>query len=301
MNPSFTALTTAFKQYLQTLGFAATTCYDYPLFIKSFLQYLQQKNITHIAQLTTKHIYDYYFFIETKRSDRTKQTFSTAHLNRIYGAIDKFLEFLHHNGLQTAPPPLKHTTEHIRKKPLQVLTADEVQQLYNAVPLTFSRFGFAYREPRQAAVKLMLNLCYGCGLRKTEALNLKISDINFEQKIIHLKQGKNYKDRLIPMTKTVYEGLQDFIYNHHKSFTTRKNYLYPFGDKAIPEALQMLVMQCNQTIKDKNPTLHTLRHSIATHLLQNGMTIENIAKFLGHSTLESTKLYTHIINEYNAK
>jgi integrase/recombinase XerD len=298
MNPSFTAITNAFKNYLQTLGFAATTCYDYPLFITTFLKHLQQKNITHITQLTTKHIYDYYFFIETKRSDRTKQTFSTSHLNRIYGAIDKFLEFLHHNGLQTAPPPLKYTTEHIRKKPLQVLTADEVQQLYNAVPLTFSRFTFAYREQRQAVLKMVLDLCYGCGLRRSEALFLKISDINFEQKIIHLKQGKNYKDRLIPMSKKVYEGLQDFIYNHHRSFKMRTNYLYPFTDKAMEEVLQMLVSCCgDEVIKNKNPTLHTLRHSIATHLLQNGMTIENIAKFLGHSTLESTKLYTHIITE----
>jgi integrase/recombinase XerD len=297
MNPSYTVLTAAFKQYLQTLGFAASSCYDYPLFITAFLKYLQQKNITHITQLTIKHIYDYYFFIETKRSERTGQTFGTAHLNRIYGAIDKFLEFLHHSGTQGAPPPLKHTTAHLRKKPLQVLTAEEVQQLYNAVPLTFSDFSFALREPRQAAVKLMLNLCYGCGLRRTEAINLQVQDVNFEQKIIHLKQGKNYKDRLIPMSKKVYEGLQDYVYNHHRSFTRRKNYLYPFCGAALAEALQMLTLQCSQTIKDKKPTLHTLRHSIATHLLQNGMAVENIAKFLGHGSLESTKLYTHILAE----
>jgi integrase/recombinase XerD len=297
MNPSYIALTAAFKNYLQTLGFAATTCYDYPLFITTFLKYLQQKNITHITQLTTKHIYDYYFFIEQKRSERTKQTFSTAHLNRIYGATDKFLEFLHHNGMQAAPSPLKHTTERIRKKQLQVLTAGEVQQLYNAIPLTFNDFTFALREQRQAVLKLVLDLCYGCGLRRTEALFLKTTDINFEQKIIHLKQGKNYKDRLIPMSKKVDEGLQDFIYNHHKSFTRRSEYVYPFGNGAIPEALQMLTLQCSQAIQNKKPSLHTLRHSIATHLLQNGMTIESIAKFLGHSTLESTKIYTHIITE----
>jgi len=54
----------------------------------------------------------------------------------------------------------------------------------------------------------------------------------------------------------------------------------------------------NESLKEKNLCLHTLRHSIATHLLQNGMNIENIARFLGHSTLESTQIYTHIINEY---
>lgn len=295
MNTSFTALTAAFKSYLQTLGFAASTCYDYPLFIKDLLQHLTQKNITHITQLTTKHIVDYYAFLEGKRSERTKQTFSTAHLNRIYGATDKFLEFLHQQGLQTAPMPLKHTLEKVRKKPLQVLTTQEVQQLYEAIPCTFTYFSFALRAPRQAAAKLALDLCYGCALRKTEAVSLKISDINFEQKTIHLKQGKGYKDRLIPMSKKIYDSLQNYIYNHHRYFTRRTQYVYPFGGKALEEALQMLVMQCDEQIQNKKPTLHTLRHSIATHLLQNGMSIEHIARFLGHSSLESTKIYTHII------
>jgi integrase/recombinase XerD len=297
MNTAYTALTAAFKNYLQTLGFADTTCYDYPLFIAAFLKYLEQKNITHIAQLATKNIFEYYAYLDNKRSDRTKQTLSTAHLNRIYGAIDKFLEFLHHQGLQTAPMPLKHTIEHKRKKPLQVLTTEEVQQLYEAVPKIFTDFSFALREPRQAAAKLALNLCYGCGLRRTEAINLKVSDINFEQKIIHIKQGKNYKDRLIPMSKKIYDSLQEYVYNHHRYFTRRKEFVYPFCGAALAEALQMLTVQCSEAIQNKKSTLHTLRHSIATHLLQNGMSIENIARFLGHSTLESTKIYTHIINE----
>lgn len=297
MNTSYTALTKVFAQYLKTLGFADTTCYDYPLFIKAFLHYAEQKNITAINQLTTKHIFDYFAYLDCKRSDRTKQTLSTAHLNRIYGAIDKFLEFLHHTGAQATPPPTRHSIERIRKKPLQVLTMDEVQQLYIAVPLTFNEFAFAQREPRQAILKLVLDLCYGCGLRRTEAVFLKVSDINFEQKIIHLKQGKGYKDRFLPMSKKVYEGLQDFIYNHHRFFKKRSIYLYPFGGSAMINGLQMLLLHCHETIQQKKPTLHTLRHSIATHLLQNGMTIENIARFLGHSTLESTKIYTHIVSE----
>jgi integrase/recombinase XerD len=297
MNTAYTALIAAFKNYLQTLGFAASTCYDYPLFIAGFFKYLETKNICDIKLLTTKIIFDYYAYLDNKRSERTKQTLSTAHLKRIYGAIDKFLEFLHHQGLQTTPPPLKYTIEHIRKKPLQVLTADEVQQLYNAVPLTFADFNFEIREQRQAVLKMALHLCYGCGLRRTEALFLKTTDINFEQKTIHVKQGKNYKDRLIPMSKKVYEGLRDYIYNHHRYFTKRKEYVYPFGTAALAEALQMLVLNSSEAIQQKKPSLHTLRHSIATHLLQNGMNIENIARFLGHSTLESTKIYTHILTE----
>jgi len=301
MNASYKAIIQAYTQYLQTLGFAATTCYDFTRFIFYFLQYAEQKGIYEIKRITAKTVHDYFAYAEQRRSERTKQTLSTAHLNRIFLALDKFLEFLHYQGLHNAPSPLKYQIDDSRKKPIQVLTTAEVQTLYNTVPLTlfYPRMGFAIREPRQMAVKLMLDLCYGCGMRRSEALNLKLTDINFEQRTIHIKQGKNYKDRIVPMSKKVYEGIQIFAYQYRRSFPAhRSSYLYPFGSAALAEALEMLVKNCNdEKIKSKKPSLHTLRHSIATHLLQNGMNIENIALFLGHSTLESTKIYTHIVND----
>lgn len=299
MNNSYNALINAYTEYLQTLGFAATTVYDFPRFVADFLLWLEQKGISRINQLTTKTVFAYFTHLEHARGKRTKQTFSTSHLNRNFFAVDKFLEFLHHNGLDTAPPPTRYLLERSRKKPLQFLTPDEIQTLYNTIPFTFPDLTFAIREARHKAVKLMLDLCYGCGLRRSEALNLKISDVNFEQRVIHVKQGKNYKDRFVPMSKKVYEGIQLFVYQYRRAYPShRPAYLYPFGSAAIAEALEMLVNNCNdETIKAKKPSLHTLRHSIATHLLQNGMTIENIARFLGHSTLESTKIYTHIVNE----
>lgn len=298
MNKSFKAITEAYTEYLQTLGFAASTVYDFPRFIADFLKWLEQKGINQVNQISTKLVFDYFAYLERARGKRTKQTFSTAHLKRIFLAVDKFLEFLHFNGLDNAPPPTRYTIAHCRKKPIQVLTPQEIQTLYNALPYTFPDLTFATREPRQMAAKLALDLCYGCGLRRTEALNLKLNDINFEQKIIHVKQGKNYKDRIIPMSRKIYENLQTFIYQYRRCFTKRPEYLYPFGSGALAEALDFLVKNCNdEKIKSKKPSLHTLRHSIATHLLQNGMNIENIARFLGHSTLESTKIYTHILNE----
>jgi len=146
----------------------------------------------------------------------------------------------------------------------------------------------------------MLDLCYGCGLRRSEALNVKVDDVNFDRKIIHVRQGKNYKDRFVPMSQKVYDGVKLFVYQYHRCFNKRKGYIYPFGADALAEALEMLVKQSDcESIKEKQPTLHTLRHSIATHLLQNGMNIEHIARFLGHSSLETTQLYTHISNEHD--
>jgi len=251
-----------------------------------------------INRITTQTVFDYYRYLEQKRGERTKQTLSSSHLNRNFLAIDKLLEFLQQMGVSTAPNPTKYLLESHRIKPLQVLTTEEIQTLYKAVPLTFSEYTFAVRETRQMTAKLMLDLCYGCGLRRSEATNLKIKDVDFDKKILHVRQGKNYKDRLIPMSKKVAENIQTYLYQYRRNITKRPEYLYPFGSNAIAQALHFLVAQTgNETLKAKKPSLHTLRHSIATHLLQNGMDIERIAQFLGHSTLESTQIYTHILNE----
>jgi len=302
MNANYTAINAAFEQYLQTLGFAASTCADFPHLISKFLRYAEQKNISQINHITTKTVWGYFSHLERAKGERTGETFSSSYLNRIFGAIDKFFEFLHQIGLESAPLPPHYTVEHIAKKPLQILTNEEVQILYNTVPLTFSYMTPTQQAARQMAVKLTLDLCYGCGLRRAEALNVKVGDVDFDRKIIHIRQGKNYKDRFVPMSQKVYEGIQIFMYQHRRYFNQlkqRAGYLYPFGGGAIPYALKMLIEKSgNDSIKDKNPSLHTLRHSIATHLLQNGMAVENIARFLGHSSLESTQIYTHIINEY---
>jgi len=298
MKNNYKIIITAYKEWLQTLGFATSTVYDYPLFIKHFFTYLTQNNIHQIRFITTKIVVDYFTYLEQKTGERTKQTFSTSHLNRNFLAIDKLLEFLHQMGATNTPPPIKYSLQNSRKKPLQILTKNEVEELYKTVPLTFNEFTFAKREARQMALKLVLDLCYGCGLRKTEALNLKSVDVLFNKQIIHVKQGKNYKDRYVPINEKLLKSIENFRYNYRRELNTnRTEYLYPFKQQAIANTLTLLLAQTsNTTLKSKKPTLHTLRHSIATHLLQNGMSIENIALFLGHSTLESTKLYTHFLN-----
>lgn len=299
LNKNYKTLVDAYAQYLQSLGFASTTVYNYPRFIITFLHYLQNKNITHIKQLATTHIYTYYNYLEQATGKRTNKAFSTSHLNAQFLAIDKFLEFLQHIGTTNAPTPTNYGIEHKATKTIVVLTTEQIQTLYNTIPLLFTNKNIAKKEAYQACTSVVLNLCYGCGLRRAEALNLKIQHINFDTKTIHVVQGKNYKDRLVPMSEGVYKALQNFIYQHRNYFKTkRSHYVYPFKTKKISETLILLVKNSNdKTIQQLNPTLHSLRHSIATHLLHKGMNIDNIARFLGHSTLQSTQIYTHFNNE----
>ena len=126
--------------------------------------------------------------------------------------------------------------------------------------------------------------------------NLQIQDIDFDKKTIFVRQGKGSKDRIVPMSEGVYKEVQNYIYNFRHRLKLNHNRLFIYNAQAQFLRLKHLQKICkDENIKAKRITLHSLRHSIATHLLENGMKIENIALFLGHSDLDSTQIYTHFV------
>ncbi len=283
-----------YKTYLQTLNFASSTVRDYPNFVREFLLFSEEKGQSNLQQLTLAFTKQYFSYLETRPHKRNvNDTLSISYLNSNFLAIDKFFEFLHQVGMSNAPSPLKYHIKVQRKKPIKILNQQEIKELYNVIPHTFLDYSFAYRTARQNVVRLVLDLCYGCGLRRSELQNVQLKDVDFDRKRIYIRQGKNYKDRYVPMPPKVYKNTQDFVYNYRKSVLDRRPlYLYPY--KETDSILRGLLKQCSSALQAKKPTLHTLRHSIATHLLQNGMSIDNISQFLGHNGLEATQIYTHV-------
>ncbi len=165
------------------------------------------------------------------------------------------------------------------KKIPAVLTKEEVQRLIEAIPTKKS--------------KLMAILTYSCGFRVSELINLKINDLNFEEMVGHVRQGKGKKDRLfnipqrlkIKLQKQVEvqkESNQEYLFSGKKGALTDRNF-----QKIIRTAAKRAGIN-----KEVHP--HTLRHSFATHLLENGTDIRMIQELLGHSSLETTQIYTHV-------
>lgn len=301
MNTNYNIILTEYITWLDTLGYSQDVIASSKSNINQFLEWLENNKTNSITQLTQKHINNYFHYIETRPNKCFKdgRLLSAAHLNKIYLSIDKLLEFLHQYGMKNAPLPTGkriNPDQQERINKLEILTQDEIKILYNSIENTYLRFCYAERQPKLYELKLVFALCYGCGLRRSEAYNVQIKDVDFDKKTIFIKQGKNYKDRIVPMSNNVCDILKDYIYNFRHRLKLNHNRLFITSMQSMRLKLRHLQKSCdNEAIRTKNLTLHGLRHSIATHLLQNGMSLENIALFLGHSSLDSTQIYTHLI------
>jgi len=316
LSENFTFLNQEYKNWLDTLGFSHSIVYGYNLHVGEFFDYLELKGLHHITNLTKNHINYYYNYLQTRPNKRRKGGLGVAHLNRNFDAIDKLMEFLHQTGMDNAPEPINYRITEDRQERInniQPFTKEEIKELQANITNTYNHFTFNQREGKQAQLKLIFALFYGCGLRRAEGMKLKITDVNFENKTIFVHQGKNYKDRIVPMSDGVYRALQDYIYNFRNLQKINHKKLFVHSDCSLANSLKDLQKTCAEhsrsttqdeassaelcrSIQSKKIGFHLLRHSIATHLLQNGVGIENIAQFLGHSSLESTQIYTHIIN-----
>ena len=300
MNTDFKEIQKEYAYWLDTLGFSNGLVYDYKFRVRDFLEWLQMQGISQINLLTDKHLKNYFDYIETRPNKRKKGGLSVSHLNHNFGAIDKLMEFLYQMGVATAPTPTNYrlkVDKALRVNNIEPFTQEEIKTLHANIGNTYNQFTFTQKEAKHEQLKLIFALYYACGLRRTEGYNLTVKDIDFDKRTIFVKQGKNYKDRIVPMNESVYKALQHYIYNFRNLQKVNHKRLFIHHTTALSRSLKELQQTTqNEQIQSKKLTLHILRHSIATHLLQNGMSVENISRFLGHSTLDSTQIYTHIIN-----
>jgi site-specific recombinase XerD len=150
--------------------------------------------------------------------------------------------------------------------------------------------------------KAILSLYYGCGLRSKEGINLEPKELDFNKGLIYVKPSKNHQSRYVPMSKKVMKDLKEYVEFAREIINTESTYLLVGKSKPqvtgqyLNSRLKKLMNKANIT---KKASLHSLRHSIATHLLQQGMELEYIGNFLGHKRLDSTQIYTHILEEWS--
>jgi len=142
----------------------------------------------------------------------------------------------------------------------------------------------------------MVSLTYACGFRVSELLNLKISDLDFEEMIGHVRMGKGRKDRIFNIPRFLLKSLKK---QAKKQREGKKEYLFtgPKGKLSDRNLQKIVRIAAKKAEIKKQVHPHTLRHSFATHLLENGIDIRKIQELLGHADLSTTQIYTHISTE----
>ena len=301
-NEHYTYLEKSFGAWLSLVGYASKTAYNAPLHVREFFYYLEQQRINNIQQVTGEQIKHYYQSLKSRSNKRQDGGISPAHINKHKQALQNFFEYLRQSGRAELPMIELKRVQNDKKK-INVLTTDDIKQLYQASYISEAR---SSKEELGERDRAMLTVFYGAGLRRNEGTSLNIRDINFDNGVLHVRKGKGNKERFVPLTKNNVKHLENYIYNSRYVLLdgSKSEALFisqrgvRMNDMSLNNRLHHLVQKTgNPELIDKKPSLHILRHSIATHLLQNGMKLEHIAKFLGHSSLDSTQIYTHLVKE----
>jgi integrase/recombinase XerD len=313
-NPGFEYLYVGFREWLDILGYCEESIYSMSNCLREFLNYLEKVQLNSIRELKQQHMKTYYAHMCQRPHQRHGCGLSDSYIRKHMEAVAKLLEYLHHKGVQELPTTGVRLGAPQKKEP-EVLTIAEVRLLFESTDKAPA--GIKSRvmpEAVSARDKAMLAVYYSCGLRKNEGEHLCIDDINFDTRILHVRNGRNYKERFVPFNKTNAAYLQEYIYDYRPQMLNnplRKKeggeaalFISQTGQPTKGDTLRSRLKLLQQLTEDealrrKAIGLHTLRHSIATHLLQAGMSLEKIARFLGHSSLDSTQIYTHLMKKEN--
>ena len=280
-----------FTQWIATLGYAPSSVYGLPIHIREFFHFLEELGITTLNQATATHVEQFIHYLSERRNQRRGGGLSPSHINKYIQALKLLAKFVQATGQGYLPVEVKRhkVPRHIEI----VLRAEEVQALYLACPDT----------PIGLRDRAMLSLYYGCGLRRSEGVGLDVGDVLTRRKLLYVRKGKNYVERYVPINAAIIQDLQTYLHEA-RPILLGKQYTPALlvserGRRVQGLTLSLRLRELRQRagMEYQPITLHTLRHSIATHLLQSGMSLQDIARFLGHRSLEATQIYTHLGHE----
>lgn len=296
---SYQILLQDFTDWLDVLGFSESIQRNTSSHVKEFLHWMEKKEVTSIELITIEHINDYYKYLKRRKNQTKDGALGVASLNKHQHALRKFKDYLNKHGNKTFKVHLNVEKE-LEITEIEILTQAEVKELFQSVNQPVIPIHFIKRD---LALLVML---YSCGLRRSEAVKLDRKDVLYLEKLIAVRNTKTGRDRYVPINNYNLQLLQEYILDYRHQFAeaiaTEAVFVNYRGNRlqgrSISHRLQsMLERTNNQELIVKGITPHKLRHSIATHLLQSGVQIEKIAQFLGHSSLESTQIYTHIVKK----
>ncbi|MBW3521817.1 tyrosine-type recombinase/integrase [Chryseobacterium sp. NKUCC03_KSP] len=294
-----------YKIHLEILGYSLPTIKEKHLYLKAFFRYLEENKIFTLEEIQPEDIAEYYKTLQQKRNGNTGELLTQESVQGRMRIIQKYFSHL-------------IETETLKKDPASAFIFSAENRTRERIIFTQEQMRELYGKTEDLQEKTILNLAYGCGMRVGELVRINKEDINLQENLVIVEKGKNNKRRIIPITEKVKEELQEFLQSQEKREKNRDEIEEPdssnlWKQKAVFINIENRRMRATSFVRilkkllqktefgKKMPAenlrkigIHTLRHSIATHLLENGMKLEQIQYFLGHDHIETTEIYTHI-------
>lgn len=283
-----------YKNHLEMLGYNKKSVRNKYLMIMEFLSYLEKQGIIKLEEVEEKEITEYHSYIKTRPNKTYGGILSLKTVASNMWNVKLFFTMLQQNNeIKVNPASLVKYLHPESKTNRTILTREEIEELY--------------LKTETKEERAILALGYGCGLRASEITQLNTEDVKLNSSVVVVKSGKGNKRRVVPMSPGVKRNLSEYYftqriyYRKNEKSTSYSGQAFLINSKekrmkpyTCNNRLKEIISRCSDGIKEKNISMHNLRHSIATHLLEDGLTLEQLRDFLGHSKLESTEIYTRV-------
>ncbi len=284
------------KLYLAYLQFerklSVNTINAYWLDIKSYIDYIVNKyNINTFNQIKSSYVNDY---IKNLSKYKIKENYEYSSINRNISSIKNFHKYLLINEKTKKDPSKLIQSIKLDSRLPCVLSVEEIDLILNNIDLNTIN---GLRD------KSLIMTLYSSGLRVSELVELKLTNLYIDDDIIRVF-GKGKKERLVPISKSAKQLLMEYINNVRPKYAVKSNsygviYLSNRGQPISRKTIWNIIKVCTTSLNlNKNISPHTFRHSFATHLLEGGADLRIVQELLGHSSVSTTQIYTHIDKTY---
>lgn len=259
------------------------TVESYKRDVTQYISYLDGTGVTDISSTTKTTVLSYLLYLQ-------KEGRASSTVSRTLASLRSYYLFMMQNGVVKSNPTSNLEAPHVEKKIPKILSGEEVELLLEQ-PKNCDNKGI--RD------KAMLELLYATGIRVSELINLDVSDVNVPMSFVRCNGGK--KERIIPMGHQAKDALENYINNVRKYMVKDENETALFvncsGARLSRQGFWKLIKYYQHIAGiETDITPHTLRHSFAAHLLENGADLHSIQEMMGHADISSTQVYSRMMN-----
>lgn len=259
------------------------TVESYKRDVTQYISYLDGTGVTDISSTTKTTVLSYLLYLQ-------KEGRASSTVSRTLASLRSYYLFMMQNGVVKSNPTSNLEAPHVEKKIPKILSGEEVELLLEQ-PKNCDNKGI--RD------KAMLELLYATGIRVSELINLDVSDVNVPMSFVRCKGGK--KERIIPMGHQAKDALENYINNVRKYMVKDENETALFvncsGARLSRQGFWKLIKYYQHIAGiETDITPHTLRHSFAAYLLENGADLHSIQEMMGHADISSTQVYSRMMN-----